>query len=139
MAYLGVSIIVFFTEEEKYSDWIRTGGFEMFEMVVCTLCVTKEMSTTFPVTFRLNSAHIYETIFRTPHHTQFIILSHLWITNLVHIRISFWLIDCPGVSRKSGEDCLIKLWLFIQKDPISAFGDRRCSKFWILKGLGSYC
>ena len=51
----------------------------MFEMVVCTLCVTKEMSTTFPVTLRLNSAHIYETIFRTPHHTQFIILSLLFL------------------------------------------------------------
>ena len=43
----------------------------MFEMVVCTLCVTKEMSTTFPVTFRLNSAHIYETIFRKPDHRKY--------------------------------------------------------------------
>ena len=78
---MGVSIIIFFTEEEKYSDWIWTWGFERFKCPWLFGCAHIVSQRKCLVVYHLSGniqaefcSHIFETIFKTPRH-QFILLS----------------------------------------------------------------
>ena len=84
MAYLGVSIIILYWRGKilglnmNLRVWKVQMSMAFWLYAHCVVCVTKEMSTTFPVTFRLNSAHIYLKQYSkllTIRNTQFILLS----------------------------------------------------------------
>ena len=77
---MGVSIIIFFTEEEKYSDWLWTWGFERFKCLCLFACmhIVCHKGNVYHLSGNIQAefcSHILETIFKNPHHQKYTVYS----------------------------------------------------------------